>query len=94
MADQTYSQVHPRRWEPASYHHSQVFRFRHVRPSSVFRVTEESATPDVPAGYYLRVSPRKAFPCTYCEWSNKPHVNCSDGVRYVPANLPVVQVQV
>ena len=79
---------------PADYHHTQVFRFRHVRPGHVFRVTEESATQDVPAGHYVRASVRKALPCTYSEWSNKPHVKAEDGVRYVPANLPVIQVQV
>lgn len=79
---------------PARYHHTEVFRFRHVRPGHVFRVTPESATPAVPAGFYVRATARKALPCTYCEWSNKPHVNASDGVRYVPANLPVIQVQV
>lgn len=79
---------------PANYHHTQVFRFRHVRPGNVFRVTPESATPDVPAGYYVRATARKALPCTYDEWSNKPHVVAENGVRYVPANLPVVQVQV
>lgn len=94
MADLTYSQVHPCRWAPADYHHTQVFRFRHVRPSHVFRVTEASATPEIAAGYYIRISPRKALPCTYSEWTNKPHVNCNDGVRYIPANMPVIQVQV
>lgn len=79
---------------PANYHHTQTFRFKHVQPGHVFRVTEASATADVPAGYYVRASVRKALPCTYCEWSNKPHVRAEDGVRYVPANLPVVQVQV
>lgn len=82
------------RFTPALYHHTQVFRFRHVRPCHVFRVTQESATPDVPAGFYLRVSPRKALPCTYDEWSNSPHVSADCGVHYVPAHLPVVQVQV
>lgn len=82
------------RFIPAPYHHAQVFRFRHVRPYHVFRVTEQSATPEVPAGFYLRVSPRKALSCTYDEWTNSPHVNAGCGVRYVPARLPVVQVQV
>jgi len=44
---------------PANYHHTQVFRFRHVRLGNVFRVTPESATPDVPAGYYVRATARR-----------------------------------
>lgn len=79
---------------PASYHHTQVFRFRHVRPGNVFRVTAESATADVPAGYYIRTTARKALPCEYSECSNRPHVVAENGVRYIPADLPVVQVQV
>lgn len=79
---------------PARYYWPEVFRFRHVRPGRVFRVTEAVATEAVPAGYYVRTSPRKALPCTYSEWSNKPHVNAADGVRYVPAQMPVIQVQV
>lgn len=79
---------------PASYHHTQVFRFRHVRPGNVFRVTAESATADVPAGYYIRATARKALPCEYSECSNRPHVVAENGVRYIPADLPVVQVQV
>lgn len=79
---------------PTPYHHTEVFRFRHVKPGHVFRVTTESATADVPAGYYVRATARKALPCEYSEWSNKPHVISENGVRYVPANLPVIQVQV
>lgn len=79
---------------PASYHHTQVFRFRHVRPGNVFRVTAESATIEVPAGYYIRATARKALPCEYSEWSNRAHVIAEKGIRYIPANLPVVQVQV
>jgi len=79
---------------PEAYRFPEVFRFRHVRPGHVFRVTEAAASEQVPAGYYVRASVRKALPCTYCEWSARPHVDAAAGVRYVPASLPVVQVQV
>jgi len=82
------------KFTPTPYHHTQVFRFRHVRPCHVFRVTEAWATPEVPAGFYLRVSPRKAIPCTYDEWAPGPHIPANAGVRYLPANLPVLEVQV
>lgn len=79
---------------PARYHWPEPFRFRHVRPGHVFRITEESATAEAPAGYYVRASVRKALPCTYSEFDPRPHVRAEDGVRYVPLQLPVVQVQV
>lgn len=79
---------------PASYHHTQVFRFKHVKPGSVFEVTKAAATEDVPAGHYVRASVRKALPCQYDQWAGVPHVTAENGVRYVPANLPVVQTWV
>lgn len=82
------------RFNPTPYRWPEVFRFRHVKPGHVFYVRPENATPDVAAGHYVRATPRKALPCTYSEWSAKPHVNAADGVRYIPANLPVDQTQV
>jgi hypothetical protein len=79
---------------PATYHHSEVFRFRHVKPGNVFEVTKEAATRNVPAGYYVRASARKALACTYDEWTG-PHIDANTcGVVYVPANLPVKMTQV
>ena len=79
---------------PATYHHTEVFRFRHVKPGHVFEVTEESATESVPAGHYVRASARKALPCTYNEWTG-PHINADRcGVVYVPVQLPVKMTQV
>ena len=77
---------------PAKYHHTEVFRFRHVKPGHVFEVTEESATESVPAGHYVRASARKALPCTYNEWTG-PEIYASP-VVYVPVQLPVKQTQV
>jgi hypothetical protein len=79
---------------PAAYHHTDVFRFRHVRLGNVFQVTEAVATDDVPSGFYVRASARKALPCSYCGFSGRAHVDSRDGVRYVPAQLPVIQTQV
>ena len=79
---------------PERYHHSEVFRFRHVKPGNVFEVTEESATEAVPAGHYVRASARKALPCTYNEWTG-PHIKTDTcGVIYVPVSLPVRMTQV
>ena len=78
---------------PATYHHSECFRFRHVKPGLVFEVTQESATETVPAGHYVRASQRKALPCSYSVWEG-PHVTAENGVVYVPADLPVIQTQV
>ena len=79
---------------PATYHHTEVFRFRHVKPGNVFEVTRESATKSVPAGHYVRASARKALPCTYNEWTG-PHINANTcGVVYVPAQLPVKMTQI
>ena len=79
---------------PASYHHTEVFRFRHVKPGHVFEVTQESATEAVPAGHYVRASARKALPCTYNEWAGV-HINADTcGVVYVPVQLPVRMTQV
>lgn len=78
----------------ANYHHTEIFRFRHVIVGRVFEVTAQSATDNVPAGHYMRASARKALPCTYNEWAG-PHINADTcGVVYVPAQLPVIQTQV
>lgn len=72
----------------------ETYRFRHVYKGETFQVIEETATEAVPAGYYVRASKRKAIPCAYCEWSNSPHISADAGVVYVPAALPVKQLQV
>ncbi len=79
---------------PARYRFPETFRFRHVKPGLVFEIKQQHATAEFEAGHYVRVGSRKALPCCYHEWSNTCHVNAADGVRYIPANLPVTQVQV
>ena len=76
-----------------TYRFPETFRFRHVIKGRVFEIKKEHATAEFPAGHYVRASARKAIPCTYSIFSG-PHIDCDSGVRYIPANLPVVQTTV
>ena len=82
------------KFTPETYSFPETYRFRYVRPGEVFEVISETATESVPAGRYVRASKRKAIPCTYGDWDKGPHIAADAGVVYVPAALPVKQLQV